>query len=37
MIKRTGGRVLVEALAINGVNTIFGVLGESYLEALDAI
>jgi len=37
MTKRTGGRVLVEALAINGVSTIFGVPGESYLEALDAI
>ncbi|MEO6625784.1 MAG: thiamine pyrophosphate-binding protein [Burkholderiaceae bacterium] len=37
MNKKTGGRILVESLAINGVNTVFGVPGESYLEALDAI
>ncbi len=37
MISRTGGKVLVDALAINAVDKIFGVPGESYLEALDAI
>lgn len=34
---RTGGQVLVEALKINGAEVIFGVPGESYLAALDAI
>lgn len=34
---RTGGQVLVDTLIRNGVDTIFGVPGESYLEALDAI
>jgi acetolactate synthase I/II/III large subunit len=34
---RTGGNVLVEALAINGTDTIFCVPGESYLDALDAL
>ena len=34
---RTGGQVLVDALRINGVEVIFGVPGESYLAALDAI
>ena len=37
MAKRSGGRVLVEALSINGVENIFGVPGESYLEVLDAL
>jgi len=36
MANRTGGRLLVEALELNGVDTVFGVPGESYLEALDA-
>ena len=36
-MERTGGQVLVEALRINGVEVIFGVPGESYLAALDAI
>jgi acetolactate synthase-1/2/3 large subunit len=35
-MSRTGGNVLVEALAINGVDTVFCVPGESYLDALDA-
>jgi acetolactate synthase I/II/III large subunit len=33
---RSGGNVLVEALAINGTETIFCVPGESYLDVLDA-
>ncbi len=37
MINRSGGKVLIDALAVNGVDKIFGVPGESYLEALDAI
>ena len=34
---RSGGQVLVDALRINGVEVIYGVPGESYLAALDAI
>jgi len=34
---RTGGQVLVDALKLNGVQVIYGVPGESYLAALDAI
>src|ERR1700722_17746694 len=34
---RSGGRVLVDALAINGTDTIFCVPGESYLAVLDAL
>jgi len=34
---RTGGEVLIDALRINEVDTIFGVPGESYLFALDAM
>ena len=37
MKNRTGGKVLIDALAVNDVDKIFGVPGESYLEALDAI
>ncbi len=37
MDKRTGGQILIDALINNGTDTIFGVPGESYLEALDAI
>jgi acetolactate synthase I/II/III large subunit len=33
--KRTGGHILVRQLAIHGVEFVFGVPGESYLEALD--
>lgn len=32
----TGGEALIEALLANGVDTAFGVPGESYLAALDA-
>ena len=34
--KRSGGRVLVDGLAANGVEHVFCVPGESYLGALDA-
>ena len=37
MQNRTGGQILVDALIANGTDTVFGVPGESYLEALDAI
>jgi acetolactate synthase-1/2/3 large subunit len=36
-MKRTGGQVLVAALRINGCQRVFGVPGESYLGALDAL
>lgn len=36
-MQRTGGEILIDALIANGASTIFGVPGESYLEALDAI
>jgi acetolactate synthase-1/2/3 large subunit len=34
---RTGGRILVDALRINGVDTVYCVPGESYLPVLDAL
>jgi acetolactate synthase-1/2/3 large subunit len=34
---RSGGRILVDQLALHGVEAIFGVPGESYLAALDAL
>ena len=34
---RTGGQLIVDALQIHGVDTIFGVPGESYLPVLDAL
>jgi acetolactate synthase-1/2/3 large subunit len=34
---RTGGRILVDQLRLQGVETVFGVPGESYLEVLDAL
>lgn len=37
MDRRTGGQILIDALINNHTDTIFGVPGESYLEALDAI
>ncbi|MCF6322315.1 MAG: thiamine pyrophosphate-binding protein [Rhizobiaceae bacterium] len=37
MRDRSGGQILVDALIANGSDTVFGVPGESYLEALDAI
>jgi acetolactate synthase-1/2/3 large subunit len=35
--KRTGGEILIDALQGHGVERIFGVPGESYLAALDAL
>ena len=37
MNPRTGGLILVDQLAIQGVERIFGVPGESYLAVLDAL
>ncbi|HAT30243.1 MAG TPA: thiamine pyrophosphate-binding protein [Janthinobacterium sp.] len=34
---RSGGQILVDALKIHGVDTCFGVPGESYLDVLDAL
>lgn len=34
---RTGGQILVAALAKNGVDTVYCVPGESYLPVLDAL
>jgi len=34
---RSGGQVLVDALRVHGVDTVFCVPGESYLAALDAL
>ncbi len=34
-MKRTGGHILIQQLAIHGAEMVFGVPGESYLEALD--
>ncbi|MEQ1614060.1 MAG: thiamine pyrophosphate-binding protein [Hyphomicrobiaceae bacterium] len=34
---RSGGHILIDQLAIHGADTIFGVPGESYLEALDGL
>ena len=34
---RSGGQVLIDTLIRNNVDTIFGVPGESYLNALNAI
>src|SRR5262245_46008669 len=34
---RSGGRVLIDQLALNGVATVFGVPGESFLAALDGL
>ncbi|MDB5749063.1 MAG: thiamine pyrophosphate-binding protein [Massilia sp.] len=34
---RTGGQILVDALHVHGVDTTFGVPGESYLDVLDAL
>jgi acetolactate synthase-1/2/3 large subunit len=36
-IERTGGRLVVDCLLQQGVRTIFGVPGESYLPVLDAL
>ncbi len=36
-MRRTGGQILVNALRTNGCRAVFGVPGESYLSALDAL
>ena len=36
-MQRSGGQILIDALGINGTEVIFGVPGESYLAALDAL
>jgi acetolactate synthase-1/2/3 large subunit len=36
-VARTGGQVLIDQLRIHGTDHIFGVPGESYLAALDAL
>ena len=36
-VARTGGRILVDALRIHGVDRLFCVPGESYLDVLDAL
>lgn len=35
-MSRTGGRILVDQLALHGADLAFGVPGESYVDALDA-
>src|SRR6478736_7918557 len=35
--RRTGGQILIDQLKIHGVDMAFGVPGESYLAALDAL
>jgi len=35
--RRSGGRILIDQLALHGTDVIFGVPGESYLAALDAL
>jgi len=37
LVARTGGQVLIDQLRIHGTDHIFGVPGESYLAALDAL
>ena len=34
--ERTGAQLLVDALKVHGVDMVFGVPGESFLDALDA-
>ena len=34
---RSGGQILIDQLVLNGVELVFGVPGESYLAALDAL
>ncbi len=36
-LSRSGGQILVDALRIHGVDTAFGVPGESYLDVLNAL
>ena len=34
---RTGGHILIDQLALHGADTVFGVPGESFLDALDGM
>ena len=34
---RTGGHILIEQLALHNADTVFGVPGESFLDALDGL
>jgi len=36
-MQRSGGRILIEELVRHGIRRVFGVPGESYLDALDAM
>ncbi len=36
-ISRSGGKIIVDALEVHGVDIVFGVPGESYLPVLDAL
>ena len=36
-MSRTGGRILVDQLALHGAGLAFGVPGESYIDVLDAL
>ena len=36
-MKRTGGQILVQALKIHEVDTVFCVPGESYLAVIDSL
>ncbi len=36
-MRRSGGRILIEELVRHGIRRVFGVPGESYLDALDAL
>jgi acetolactate synthase-1/2/3 large subunit len=37
MMRRSGGRILIDELVGHGIRRVFGVPGESYLDALDAM
>jgi acetolactate synthase-1/2/3 large subunit len=37
VMERSGGQILIEELVRHGIRRIFGVPGESYLDALDAL
>ena len=36
-MSRSGGRILVDQLALHGADLAFGVPGESYIDVLDAL
>lgn len=36
-VTRNGGQIVVDALLVNGVDTVYCVPGESYLPVLDAL